>query len=219
MKKTALIVAAGKGIRMNNSMPKQFLLLKGLPILIHVLKKFSDFDDIIIVLNSDFIDYWKTLCVKYNVTQKHKIVIGGDNRFESVKNGLELISKDCIVAIHDGVRPLVSKILITNLISKIKKQSKKFGVIPILPIKNSICKFTDEKYMSVDRKNLFSIQTPQCFFGQEIKKAYNQKYHQSFTDDASVFNSTEGTIIGMIGEEKNMKITTKEDLILADRLL
>ena len=73
--------------------------------------------------------------------------------------------------------------------------------------------------MSVDRKNLFSIQTPQCFFGQEIKKAYNQKYHQSFTDDASVFNSTEGTIIGMIGEEKNMKITTKEDLILADRLL
>ena len=131
MQKIALIVAGGQGERMKTTIPKQFLLLKGIPILMHTLKQFSHFEKIILVLPSAQFDYWHSLCKNYTFTLQHTLVAGGETRFHSVKNGLEKIIAKSIVAIHDGVRPLASRLLINRLISQTKKG---IGVIPIIPI-------------------------------------------------------------------------------------
>ena len=135
MKRVALIVAGGKGLRMNSDIPKQFLLLKGTPILMHTLEKFSHLDDIILVLPKKQIEYWRNLCKEYEFSIPHTTVKGGETRFHSVKNGLEKVVNNSIVAIHDGVRPLVSKNLIINLMSKVKEG---IGSVPVVPLKNSI---------------------------------------------------------------------------------
>ena len=119
MKKIALIVAGGKGERINADIPKQFLLLNNLPILMHTLNAFTDFDKRILVLPQSQIENWKTLCGEYNFALKHMLVAGGINRFGSVKNGLRKVDEGSIVAIHDGVRPLVSETLIKTLYSLI----------------------------------------------------------------------------------------------------
>ena len=121
MKKIALIVAGGKGERMNADIPKQFLLLNDLPILMHTLNAFTDFDKRILVLPQSQIENWKTLCGEYNFALKHMLVAGGINRFGSVKNGLRKVDEGSIVAIHDGVRPLISK----NLTKKTNCHHKK----------------------------------------------------------------------------------------------
>ena len=121
MKKIALIVAGGKGVRMNASIPKQFLLLKNIPVLMHTLKKFSHLDKIFLVLPKTQIEYWKFICSKYNFKTPHITIEGGETRFHSVKKGLEKIDNNVVVAIHDGVRPLISTKLIDNLINKTKK--------------------------------------------------------------------------------------------------
>ena len=139
MNKTALILAAGFGERMKASVPKQFLLLNNRPILMQTIKKFDDFDDIIVVINKSYFDFWDDLCAKYSFTIKHKVIAGGENRFNSVKNGLSLISDDCAVAIHDGVRPFVSKVLINKIINKVINCSKNIWIVPTIPIKDSIC--------------------------------------------------------------------------------
>ena len=131
MQKVALIVAGGKGDRMNTDIPKQFLLLNDKPVLMHTLKQFSHFDKIILILPLTQFEYWQELCITYNFRQKYSLVSGGITRFHSVKNGLERIAaNNTIVAIHDGVRPLISTSLINKLIAKTKS---KIGVIPIIP--------------------------------------------------------------------------------------
>jgi len=218
MNKTALILAAGFGNRMKASVPKQFLLLNNRPILMQTIKKFADFDEIVVVINESYFNFWDKLCVKYNFTVKHTIVAGGKNRFNSVKNGLSVISDDCAVAIHDGVRPFVSKILINNIINKVTDGSNNIGIIPTIPVKDSIC-VHKKKFQYIDRKNIFLIQTPQCFYSINIKKAYQQKYQKSFTDDASVFIKNNGKVETVLGEETNIKITTKEDLKFFSHLI
>tara|TARA_B100000795_G_scaffold111015_1_gene81969 strand:- start:1541 stop:2188 length:648 start_codon:yes stop_codon:yes gene_type:complete len=209
MRKIALIVAGGKGERMNSSVPKQFLLLHGTPILMHTLKQFSHFEEIVLVLPPFQFEYWKELCVTYNFTQKYTLVSGGETRFHSVKNGLVSIADNTIVAIHDGVRPLISTTLIDNLIAESKSG---IGVIPIVPVKDSYRKVDRGESIQIDRNKLFKVQTPQCFWSADIKEAYNQDYSSIFTDDASVFESHGGKINTVLGEEKNLKITTEEDL-------
>ena len=213
MRKVALIVAGGKGERMKTSIPKQFLLLDGLPILIHTLRKFSHFEETILVLPQSEFDYWKELCNTYNFTQPHLLVAGGKNRFYSAKNGLEKIEKNTLIAIHDGVRPLVSKTLIDSLIAETKNGT---GVIPVIPVKDSIRKIKGETSISTDRNSLYKVQTPQCFLSADIQKAYNQEFSEMFTDDAAVFESDSGKIKIILGEEKNLKITTTEDLLVAE---
>ncbi|MDC0204641.1 2-C-methyl-D-erythritol 4-phosphate cytidylyltransferase [Flavobacteriales bacterium] len=215
MRKVALIVAGGKGDRMNADIPKQFLLLNNLPILMHTIKQFSHFEEIVLVLPQSQFDYWKNICADHSFTQKHTLVEGGRTRFHSVKNGLENIDRNCIVAIHDGVRPLVSKTLIDNLTETI---SKNIGVIPIVPEKDSIRKIEKENSTYIDRNNVYKVQTPQCFLSTDIKNAYTQNYSEFFTDDASVFESYGGEISTILGEEKNLKITTQEDLKIAEVL-
>jgi len=213
MKKIALIVAGGKGERMNANIPKQFLILNDFPILIQTIKQFSHFDEIVLVLPHSQFEYWEILCEKYNFKIGHTLVAGGENRFHSVKNGLSKVANNSVVAIHDGVRPLVSKTLIDSLISKTKE---KVGVIPIVPIKDSIRKVKGRESTYIDRNNLHKIQTPQCFIGSDIKNAYKQEFSKFFTDDATVFENSGGTIKTILGEEKNIKITTEEDLSVAE---
>jgi len=216
MQKVALIVAGGKGERMNADIPKQFLLLKGLPILIHTLKQFSHFEEIVLVLPPTQFEYWEALCKTHNFKQQHTLVAGGKTRFHSVKNGLDRIADNAIVAIHDGVRPLISAALINSLVAETKSG---IGVIPIVPVKDSIRKVEDENSTHIDRSNLFKVQTPQCFLSADIKKAYAQDFKDTFTDDASVFEANDGKINTLLGEEKNLKITTKEDLKIASILV
>ena len=212
MQKIALIVAGGRGKRMNAPIPKQFLLLKGTPILMHTLKQFSHFEEIFLVLPNTQFDYWHSLCNTYNFTLKHTLVAGGKTRFHSVKNGLEKVNTNSIVAIHDGVRPLVSTSLIDCLISKTKEG---IGIIPVISVKDSIRKVDGENSIHIDRGKLYKVQTPQCFFSSDIKKAYAQKFSEHFTDDASVFEANSGKINTILGEERNLKITTEEDLKIA----
>jgi len=215
MKKVALIVAGGKGERMNADVPKQFLLLNGTPILMHTLKQFSHFEEIVLVLPPFQFEYWQELCDTYNFTQKHSLVSGGETRFHSVKNGLVRIADNTIVAIHDGVRPLISITLIDKLVAESKRG---IGVIPIVPVKDSYRKVEMGESIQIDRNNLFKVQTPQCFLSTDIKKAYSQDYSSILTDDASVFEAHGGKINTLPGEEKNLKITTEEDLKIIEIL-
>ncbi|MFT4902942.1 MAG: 2-C-methyl-D-erythritol 4-phosphate cytidylyltransferase [Thalassomonas sp.] len=216
MKKFALIVAGGKGSRMKADLPKQFLLLKGTPILMHTLKQFSHFEKIVLVLPSTQFEYWETLCKTHNFTQEHTLIAGGETRFQSVKNGLNEINTNSIVAIHDGVRPLISTALINSLVAETKRG---VGVIPIVLIKDSIRKVEGENSVHVDRSNLYKVQTPQCFLSTDIKEAYTQEFSELFTDDASVFEANGGEINILLGEDNNLKITTQEDLKIATILI
>jgi 2-C-methyl-D-erythritol 4-phosphate cytidylyltransferase len=216
MQKVALIVAGGKGDRMNTDIPKQFLILNGTPILIHTLKQFSHFEEIVLVLPYSQFEYWRELCSTYNFTQKHILVAGGTSRFYSVKNGLEKIDENSVIAIHDGVRPLISTKLIDSLITKTKNG---VGIIPIVPLKDSIRKVEGENSTHLDRSNLYKVQTPQCFLSTDIKEAYTQEFSDTFTDDASVFEANGGKINTLLGEEKNLKITTREDLTIANEFI
>ena len=216
MQKVALIVAGGKGERMNADIPKQFLLLNGTPILIHTLKQFSHFEEIVLVLPPSQFEYWQELCNTCNFRQQHTLVAGGITRFHSVKNGLDRIADNTTVAIHDGVRPLISTSLINSLVAETKSG---IGVIPIIPVKDSIRKVEGENSAHVDRSNLFKVQTPQCFLSADIKKAYTQDFSDTFTDDASVFEANGGKINTLLGEEKNLKITTEKDLKIASILI
>jgi len=216
MQKVALIVAGGKGERMNADIPKQFLLLNGAPILIHTLKQFSHFEEIVLVLPPIQFEYWHELCNTYNFRQQHTLVAGGVTRFHSVKNGLDRIADNTTVAIHDGVRPLISTTLIDRLVAKTKSG---IGIIPIVPVKDSVRKVEGENSVHLDRSNLFKVQTPQCFLSADIKNAYTQDFSDTFTDDASVFEANGGKINTLLGEEKNLKITTEEDLKIASILI
>ena len=215
MKKVALIVAGGKGERMNADIPKQFLLLNDTPILMHTLKQFSHFEKIVLVLPPSQFEYWQELCKTHNFTQQHSLVAGGETRFHSVKNGLDKIDANSIVAIHDGVRPLISTTLIDSLVAETKNG---IGVIPVVRVKDSIRKVEGENSTHIDRSNLYKVQTPQCFLSADIKEAYTQDFSEFFTDDASVFEANGRKINTLLGEEKNLKITTEEDLKIAETL-
>ena len=217
MQKIALIVAGGTGSRMNSTIPKQFLLLKGTPILMHTLKQFSHFDEIVLVLPKSQFNYWGELISKYCFNINHNLVAGGKTRFHSVKNGLAKIEKyNTVIAIHDGVRPLISTTLINNLVAETKTG---IGVIPIIPVKNSIRKIERGNSVHIDRSNLYKVQTPQSYLSADIKNAYTQEFSELFTDDASVFEANGGKIKTILGDEKNLKITTQEDMKFAEVLI
>jgi 2-C-methyl-D-erythritol 4-phosphate cytidylyltransferase len=216
MQKTALIVGGGIGTRIKTKIPKQFLLANNLPILMHTINKFSHLDKIILVIPKNHFEYWNSLCIKYNFLVKHKLVEGGDSRFQSVKNGLKHIDNNDVVLIHDGVRPMISKSLINKSIKLIMPN---VGVIPITPVINTIRQITRDKSRHLKRSSLFNVQTPQCFNCSDISKAYNQPYLKEFTDDASVFEANGGQIKTIEGEDDNIKITKSRDLKIADMFL
>ncbi len=214
----ALIVAGGSGSRMGAKIPKQFLELSGKPVLMRTIERFWSFDasiKIITVLPEDQMEYWEELQKKYSFSISCTNVKGGPERFFSVKNGLEKIENNSLVAIHDGVRPLVS----TATIKRCFDTARKFGnAVPVISPADSVRMITEQGNMPVNRQYLRIIQTPQVFDSKLIKKAYLQAYSPEFTDDASLLEKT-GEVIHLVeGNRENLKITNPGDLAVAEAL-
>lgn len=219
MKRYAVIVAGGSGSRMGSATSKQFLLLGNQPILMHTLSKFDKVSNvhIILVLPKNEIEIWKQLCSKHNFNVSHQLVEGGITRFDSVKNGLHLVGKDSLVAIHDGVRPLISTSIIEE---SFQVTEEKGSAVTTVPLKDSIRKKEGATTVSKNRNEFFLVQTPQTFKSSVIKQAYsNSEDGEKYTDDASVFESQGGSINLIEGSYRNIKITTPEDLLIAQELL
>jgi len=217
--KVVIIVAGGKGERMKAVVPKQFLEIKGRPILMHTLEVFRNFDpeiQIVLVLPADQIDVWKSLCKKHAFTLTHTIECGGSTRFHSVKNGLTAVSIPSLVAVHDGVRPLVS----VETISACFDAASEYGTaVPVIDAIDSIRKITENGSVSVNRSEYKFVQTPQVFDGELLIKAYRQEFSENFTDDASVVEAMGAKMHLVTGNRENIKITTEMDLILANQLM
>lgn len=215
----ALIVAGGKGTRIKSVLPKQFIELNGKPILLHTIEAFLRYSDkikIVLVLPEDDFEIWNSISKKFNFT--HPIVLqrGGETRFQSVKNGLSKIEGDGLVAIHDGVRPLVSEDIIG---ASYRLAAVHQSAVAAVRLKESIRMTDQDNTKAVDRSKFRLIQTPQTFDMQLIKKAYEIKEDASLTDDASVAERA-GHIISLFeGSYENIKITTQEDLIVAGALM
>lgn len=201
---------------MQNSVPKQFLLLDGIPVLMHTIQAFYRSEltpEILLVLNQSQQAYWAELCITHHFTVPHQVVNGGEQRFHSVKNALLTIPGDGIVAIHDAVRPLVSTQLINkSFIIAAEKGNCVAGTIPT----DSIRKLTgQDKSVAFNRNEFILVQTPQTFNVSIIKNAYEQPYRNEFTDDASVVECSGIEIHMIAGERENIKITYPEDLEIA----
>lgn len=213
MKKSVVIVAGGKGTRMQSSTPKQFLPLIGKPVLMHTIERFLEACDsdieIIIVLPENQKLYWKELCTQHAFTIPHQVVSGGSERFFSVKNGLEHVSHSGLVAIHDGVRPGVSSQVIKN---SFHTAQLKGGCIPVIPVADSMRKVSNHESEIVNRNDFVLIQTPQTFRVKEILDAYQTEYRADFTDDASVYEYTGKKIRLIEGNKENLKITVSADI-------
>lgn len=215
----ALIVAGGKGTRIKSKLPKQFLALNGLPILMHTINAFIRYSvsiRIILVLPEDDFDIWNVLCEKFNFNVPVILQRGGESRFQSVKNGLDKIEGEGLVAIHDGVRPLVSEDIIG---ASFRLAAVHQSAVAAVRLKESIRMTDQDNTKAMDRSRFRLIQTPQTFQVELIKKAYQQKEDVSMTDDASVAER-DGHIISLFeGSYENIKITTPEDLIVAEALM
>jgi len=218
-KEYALIVAGGKGTRIKSKLPKQFLELNGLPILIHTINAFYRYSEkitIILVLPEDDFSTWESVCKKHSFQKNIILQKGGDSRFQSVKNGLEKIEGDGLVAIHDGVRPLVSEDIIG---ASFRLAAVHQSAVAAVRLKESIRMTDQDNTKAMDRSRFRLIQTPQTFQVDLIRSAYQMKEDASLTDDASVAERA-GHIISLFeGSYENIKITTPEDLIVAEALL
>lgn len=217
--KALVLVAGGSGKRMGSKLPKQFLELKGKPILMHSMKAFYQaFSalEIVLVLPESQQEFWKELCKKHQFDIPHQVVNGGAERFHSVHNGLMALKTEGLVAIHDGVRPLLSSALVEKAFQDLRKNT---GRIPVVPVIDSLRDVSDHTSQSVNRSNFKAVQTPQVFHLEEIKAAFEQGYRESFTDEASVFEKHGGEIELFEGESENIKITRKLDLKLAELIL
>jgi len=215
MKKSVIIVAGGSGKRMGADIPKQFLEIKGKPILLHTIEAFYNYSKaikIVVVLPENQIDYWQKISSNLDTEIDYEIVAGGKERFFSVQNGLKVVSDTQLVAVHDGVRPFVSQKIIENGF----KIAHEFGnAVASIKVKDSYRIIDNQENKYIDRNKLRIIQTPQIFRYDILQRAYEQKFSNLFTDDASVVEKLGHKINLFEGEEKNIKITTKEDLRLA----
>lgn len=216
-KQAVIIVAGGKGERMQTAVPKQFLLINKLPVLMHTIHRFHDFfpqAEIILVLPAPQTDYWKKLCADFHFEINHLLAEGGSTRFESVLNGLSVVKPDVeLIAVHDGVRPLVSHETISRCFEAALRDG---AAIPVTDPVESIREITYNGSVAVDRSRYKLVQTPQVFKADILRKAYRQAYIPQFTDDASVVEATGHKITLVEGNRENIKITTAVDLKLAE---
>jgi 2-C-methyl-D-erythritol 4-phosphate cytidylyltransferase len=205
---------------MGNDMPKQFIPLKGRPVLMYTLDCFYRWNqeiDIILVLPEEHQTYWRMLCKELSYTTPHQIIVGGESRFHSVKNGLTLVKEPGMVAVHDGVRPFVSQEVIAECFTKAEKQGT---AIPVLPLVESIRLISEDgKSKLTDRSCFVSVQTPQVFNSEILTESYTLPCMPEFTDDASVVEAMGYDIHTVIGNRENIKITTLADLLFAEAFL
>jgi 2-C-methyl-D-erythritol 4-phosphate cytidylyltransferase len=216
-----IIVAGGSGTRMQSAVPKQFLLINGKPVLMHTIEAFHKAEadpQIIIVLHANFHSYWKQLCAEHHFDIPFKLVNGGETRFHSVKNGLDLIpgQEDILVAVHDAVRPLTSK----QIIDQSYKYAAEHGnAITAVKSRDSVRQLKNNISEALVRDEIYLVQTPQTFQSAQIKKAYLQPYDAKFTDDASVIEEMGEKINLIEGNYSNIKITFPEDIAIAELLM
>lgn len=218
MKQSVIITAGGIGKRMGGDLPKQFIAINGLPVLMHTINNFFDYDaeiQIVISLPKDFILMWKDLCQQFNFSIHHEIVEGGKERYHSIKSALKKVNGD-IVMVHDAVRPLVSRQTIINVVEKAKIN----GVaIPVLPLKETLRRGNRENSKHQDRSEFWSVQTPQAFNLLILQEAYKIPYSSSVTDDASLVEAMGEQVYLTEGNEENIKITTPFDLKFVEFLM
>ena len=215
-----VIVAGGSGSRMGGAIPKQFALVDGEPILVKTINNFAKAfagAQIIVVLPASQIDFWKNYSARFRVA-RHKIVEGGEQRFHSVKNGIEAITDFVdLIAIQDGVRPFASIEMIRNTA---KCAAEHGSAIPVVEAVDSFREVTEDGGSKIaDRTKLRVVQTPQIFEAGLIRAAYDTEYDVSFTDDASVVERTTPHRVRLCaGERQNIKITTPEDMVIAQAI-
>jgi len=215
---TVIITAGGIGKRMKSDLPKQFLVINSEAVLAHTIKAFYKYNNniqIIITLPKDWLSYWNEYIDKHKFDVEHVVVSGGIERYDSIKNALEIATGD-LIAVHDGVRPLVSQQTIAD---GFEMAQEKGNAIPTFPIKESIRKVVDNQTESVLRKDYLLVQTPQVFQANQLRKGYEIGFHHGITDDASLVEEAGFNIFVYAGNEENIKITSPIDLILADHLL
>ena len=222
MDRYAILVAGGKGLRMGSDIPKQFLPLRGRPVLMHTIDVFRrTYPDIhiILVLPREQQDYWRQLCGQHGYDVEFCVADGGETRFHSVHNGLSLIPDDArgVVGVHDGVRPFVSP----EAIRRCYEAAEEFGaVVPVVPVVETVRQvLADGGSMTVDRNAYRLVQTPQTFDIQLLKKAYGQPFDPFFTDDASVVEAMGHPIKLVEGNNENIKLTNPADLKLAEGMV
>jgi 2-C-methyl-D-erythritol 4-phosphate cytidylyltransferase len=218
-KQAVIFVAGGTGTRMGSPLPKQFLTLNNTPILIHTLRNFFAFNrnfEMVVVMHHDYISFWKDLCLQFEDVPEHTVVAGGEERFHSVKNGVEAVSSDVQhIAIHDAVRPLVSHETLARCFNALNEYN---AVVPAIPINDSIRQVHGLLNKSVDRSLYKRIQTPQCFESSMLKEAYSKPFSPLFTDDASVVEANGHSVFLVEGNLENIKITSPIDLIVGESL-
>lgn len=217
-----IIVAGGKGQRMGSSVPKQFLLLCGKPVLMHTIEAFHSYStslEIILVLPEEQQTHWKELCKEYGFTTPHTVVSGGSTRFESSRNGISAIPDDAdgVVGIHDGVRPLVSAAVIDRCYESAREN---YAAIPVMPLTDTL-RFIGESGCgrNVLRSDYVIVQTPQVFDIALTKRAFSLPYKESFTDDASVVEDLGCQVSVVEGCRENIKLTTPFDMKVAEAIL
>jgi len=219
MTKYAIIVAGGTGSRMGGNVPKQFMLLKDKPVLYYSLKTFFDaYDDlcIILVLPAAFTDLGDEIIDAYFDKERIKIAIGGDTRFQSVKNGLRLVEDESIIFVHDAVRCLAS----AALIHRCYEVAMETGTaVPVIPSKDSVRILSDDGNTVIDRNRVMLVQTPQTFHSKILLPAFDIDYKDKFTDEATVVEAYGLRVSLVEGEETNIKITRPIDLLMAENLV
>ena len=212
-------MAGGSGSRMQSSLPKQFMILGGEPVVARTINTFAEAlpgAEIVVVLPQEHISLWKNLAARFDVAV-HKCVAGGKERFDSVKCGIAALSPEVeYVAIHDGVRALVSKRLIINAMLKIESVE---ALIPVVDAVDSYRVVEGDHNEVIPRSKLRIVQTPQLFRADILRKAYAQEYDPRFTDDATVVEGLGVKITLIEGERSNIKLTTPEDMVYAEAMI
>ena len=218
-KRGVIIVAGGSGKRMQSALPKQFMMLGGLPVVAHTINTFSEAlpgAEIVVVLPEEHIPLWRNLAARFDIAV-HRCIAGGKERFHSVKNGLDALSEEVeYVAVHDGVRALATK----KMILRVQLTAEETGAaIPVTEVVDSYRRVDGSESYIVPRTELRIVQTPQTFSAALIRRAYEQPFSDKFTDDASVVEALGAKITLVEGERRNIKLTTPEDMAIAERLL
>ena len=214
-----IIVAGGAGRRMGGALPKQFMMLEQQPILARSINRIHEAlpkAEIVVVLPAEHVELWRNMAARFDVA-RHKIAIGGKERFHSVKSGLAALSEGVrTIAVHDAVRPLASKKLIIRLVLATEKHD---AVIPVVAPADSYRSVEGDDSKIIDRSALRMVQTPQLFRAEALRKAYEQEFSESFTDDASVVEAAGYKVVLEEGERENFKITTPLDITLARAII
>lgn len=220
MRTIAIIVAGGSGTRFGAELPKQFLELGGKPVLMRTISAFGGgFSDVIVTLPEGQMALWRELCERYGFAVPHRVVAGGETRWHSVKNALDSIgdiSDVDIIAVHDGVRPLVTAEVIGRTVEAARRDG---AAIPVVMLNDSVRQVEKGASHALDRSTLRAVQTPQVFDARVLMAAYGQPFESTFTDDASVVERAGHSVTLVEGDPQNLKITRPMDLALAEYLL